>query len=449
MFHELPKSASKLNEDLLALIDRSERFLKDCDGRAAAGEVKSVLSRMLVSRRDWARQEIQALKLSAEETLKQFAAYDSRCLELAESASRECREGSLPWMVALRMLMETHYNTGQYAKIQPIGRRLLEVGDLPYLIREGAIASLAYGLLGERKYDECVQLMHEVISKYGEGPDYVTYNNRLFDAQTGAGDLEGLEELMHLVRTEYPARIEKMPEGQLKTQYEQWYWCQALFWLGFAHMAQGDVASAAEHFEKNCAEIESLAAKAAAEGKSMDPVCPIICNFRSKHLLTYLKDHHGKPMPEKFFDELIWVTEEKLAADAVQGKVLAVAIRRPGDARSSTFLQEIDLLVREKAEAGLVGMTLGFLTGRPSPEQDARLSERWLQDLTKLGVALPAAFDSDREGQKNVRGIFGTVGTASFALIDRKGRLAWWLADPRDVDRRIAVRVIERLLEEE
>lgn len=448
MFHELPKPVGELNQDLLALIGLSERFLRDCGETAAAAEVKSVLARVLVARRDWVRQEIEAMKLPDAEAKGKLAAYDRRCVELAESASRGCRRGSFPWMVAQRMLMETYYNTGQYAKIQPIGRALLDLGDIPYLVREGAIASMAYGLLAERRYEENVALMHEVIAKHGDTDDYATYNIRLFEALTGMGDLEGIEELMHLIRTEYPGRIEKAPQGQLQTQYRQWYWCQSLFWLGFARMALGDSASAAAHFERNIAEIDDLEAKSEAEGTRVDPVCPIYRDFRSQNLLTYLRTHHGKPMPEKFFDEMLWVTDERLTAEAVEGKVLAVAIRRPGDVRSPTFLQEIDVLVREKAEEGLVGMTLSFLTGKPNPEQDARMARRWLEDLSRLGAALPAAIDADREGQKNVRGIFGTVGTASFVVIDRKGRLAWFLADPRDVDRRLAVRVIERILAE-
>jgi hypothetical protein len=73
--------------------------------------------------------------------------------------------------------------------------------------------------------------------------------------------------------------------------------------------------------------------------------------------------------------------------------------------------------------------------------------QKMRDDMKKLNVSLPAGFDPDRK-HKIFSCLRGTVGTASFALIDRQGRLAWWLADPRDLDREILRRVVERLLKE-
>lgn len=57
-------------------------------------------------------------------------------------------------------------------------------------------------------------------------------------------------------------------------------------------------------------------------------------------------------------------------------------------------------------------------------------------------------FDPDRTGHKIFRGLGGTVGTPSFVVLDRQGKIAWFLADPRALHVKLAERVIDRLLKE-
>jgi len=234
----------------------------------------------------------------------------------------------------------------------------------------------------------------------------------------------------------------------LKNQYEQWYNCQALFWIGFVRMAQGDMEEAERVFTKHVAEVDSLEAELLAASTAIDNVCKIFRDFRSRHLIQFIRTLYGKK-PEVDFEDVAWITDQKLTLKESLGKVVVLVFRRPGDRRARTFLQEMDHLVKERGEDGLVGMTMAYFSGRPNPEADAAKMQTWKQDLEELGVTLPAGFDSDRKSQGVMRALYGTVGTASCTVINRKGEVAWWLADSRDLDRKVAVRVIERLLDEE
>jgi hypothetical protein len=194
--------------------------------------------------------------------------------------------------------------------------------------------------------------------------------------------------------------------------------------------------------------VDSREAELAAEGESIDNVCPIIRDFRSKHLVEFIQTVYGKK-PEVDFEDLVWITEEKLTLKESIGKVVVIVFRRPDDVRSATFLQAMDRLVKERREDGLVGLTMGYFSGRPNPETDAAKMDAWQKDLEKLGVTLPAGFDPDRKRQNIMRSLFATVGTASCTVINRKGEVVWWMADCRDLDKKIAARVIDRLLQAE
>ncbi len=69
------------------------------------------------------------------------------------------------------------------------------------------------------------------------------------------------------------------------------------------------------------------------------------------------------------------------------------------------------------------------------------------KDLKALGVSLPAGYDPDRK-HSIYQAVGATVGTPSFVVLNRKGEMAWYLQDPRDLDRKLMRRVIERLLAE-
>ena len=118
-------------------------------------------------------------------------------------------------------------------------------------------------------------------------------------------------------------------------------------------------------------------------------------------------------------------------------------------------------MVKERKADGLRGITLGFLTGQPKPAArevpveggsvlveppDAPALEALRDDLRSLDVSLPAGYDPDRQQHALFKALHAMVGTPTFVVFDKEGRFAWYLADPRDLDRAIARRVLERLL---
>jgi len=279
-------------------------------------------------------------------------------------------------------------------------------------------------------------------------PESPASDIRQFEAMYAAGDLEGIEKLMQWIRDEYPKRIASVKDSLARSQYDQWYH-RALFEIGLARLALCDRDGAEQSFKQYVTEVDNLEAKLEAEGRQIDSVLPVIRDFRARPLLKYIHEFYGK-VPSVDFDlQDMWATGNKVTLKESRGKVVAVVFRRPGDRRSQGFLQAIDKLVKEREKEGLVGLTVGFLSGKRTPEGDAIKIRDHAAELASLDVSLPAGFDPDSEKQSIFRGTFATVGTASFAVFNRKGEHAWFLQDPRDVDSKVAGRVIDRLLKEE
>lgn len=447
VFNELKRSSDEINADMVRVTELSREFLAECSGTAADCEVKAALARMLIGRQRRYQDELEEAKLPKEEVRAKLKTLLAEVEDLARGVSASCEPGSDPWCYARRMLMEALVGLGRYEETRSVGATVREKCRSAD-IRSGVVAAVVQTLMAERKHDEAVDYVERLISEHGDDPTYYLYVIRLFEALYGAGRLEEIEELMHLIRAEYPHRIEEATPGLAKVQYEQWYYCQSVFWLGFVRMALGDMGEAERYFSENVNEIETLTAKLSAEGKKVDSVCPIIADFRSKSLLEFIREYYGRAPPYDL-DELLWATPETFRFRDAIGDVVVIVIRRPGDTRAETFLQEVDRLVRARKAEGLRGLTLGFLVGRSAnPRDDEANLEKMREDLKALGVSLPGGFDPDRQGQKIVRGIFGTVGTASCTVIDRRGELAWFLADARDLDRKILIRVVDRLLGE-
>ncbi|MGQ9592701.1 MAG: hypothetical protein ACUVYA_20685 [Planctomycetota bacterium] len=447
VFSELKRSSDEINADMVRVTELSRAFLAECSGTAADCEVKAALARMLIGRQRRYQDELEQAKLPKEDVRAKVKALMAEVEDLARSVSASCEAGSDPWCYARRMLLEALVSSGRYEEARAAGATVREKCASAE-IRSGVVSAVVQTLMAERKHDEAVDYLERLIAEHGDDPSYYVYVIRLFEALYGAGRLEDIEELMHLIRAEYPHRIEEAGPGLAKVQYEQWYHCQSVFWLGFVRMALGDMGEAERYFSENVNEIETLTAKLSAEGKKIDSVCPIIADFRSKSLLGFIREYYGRP-PAYDLDELLWATSETFRFRDAVGDVVVIVTRRPGDTRAETFLQEVDRLVRARKAEGLRGLTLGFLVGRSAnPRDDEANLEKMREDLKALGVSLPGGFDPDRQDQKIVRGIFGTVGTASCTVIDRRGELAWSLADARDLDRKILLRVVDRLLRE-
>ena len=497
VFRDLQKTLEETNADVKSTIELSRKFLADCPDTPATCSVSAILARHLMVRNARYREELEnerrkellGLGLSSEQITEAWPdiktgidaimeGYLTEIENLCRSVVTECPMGSSnrpsnARHVALRVLMDIHNKRYDYAMVRRIGKQILQ--EHPRIEAVSAIhTTIAESYLHEERFEEAAAYLSEVVAERNADPEYVIYNNHYFDALNGMGAIDEMEELAHLMRAEYPTRMSGISSNFLMGQYETWYY-NSLFWIGFTRFAQGDPAGALKAFEESAKEVDALASKLEAEGKSLGKVIEIYRVLRTEDMLQYLKTEHGK-VPAVDFDlsrksvsavpvtaapppsdstaggdtgTELWATKEKVTLEQSRGKVVLVVFRRTRDARSSRFLQKMDELVKERAKDGLVGITLGFLVGNGSAADDALALDDMRKELEELGVThMAAGYDPDRQRQTLFRKLHATVGTASFLVFNKKGEHAWYLADPRSMDSTLAKRVIERLLEE-
>jgi len=497
VFRDLQKTLEETNADVKSTIELSRKFLADCPDTPATCSVNAILARHLMVRNARYREELEnerrkellGLGLSSEQITEAWPdiktgidaimeGYLTEIENLCRSVVTECPMGSSnrpsnARHVALRVLMDIHNKRYDYAMVRRIGKQILQ--EHPRIEAVSAIhTTIAESYLHEERFEEAAAYLSEVVAERNADPEYVIYNNHYFDALNGMGAIDEMEELAHLMRAEYPTRMSGISSNFLMGQYETWYY-NSLFWIGFTRFAQGDPAGALKAFEESAKEVDALASKLEAEGKSLGKVIEIYRVLRTEDMLQYLKTEHGK-VPAVDFDlsrksvsavpvtaapppsdstaggdtgTELWATKEKVTLEESRGKVVLVVFRRTRDARSSRFLQKMDELVKERAKDGLVGITLGFLVGNGSAADDALALDDMRKELEELGVThMAAGYDPDRQRQTLFRKLHATVGTASFLVFNKKGEHAWYLADPRSMDSTLAKRVIERLLEE-
>jgi tetratricopeptide (TPR) repeat protein len=470
------RSQEQLNNDAREGIALARRFLAECPGTEPTAEVRALLARLLLARGGRHREEEAAARqkklkdsgLSPEEIEEawkaekekldgEMAAYheEARILARLAAGSREDRKARL---TGLFVLMKLADQQGRFEDARRLARELF-AEDPDHPNASSIHISTASGYLSERRYKEAAEHLRGVIEKREADPEYVVYNDLLFNALTGLGDLEGMEDLAHRIRAEYPDRMQGQAIEYYRGLYEQWYY-NALFWIGFVRMALGDVDGAKAAFRESIAEVEALEARLKPEGKVLNNVIKIYLDNRTRDLLQYLEDLHGKPpatMDEKGVARPLdfdlgpyWATEEKLTLEGSRGKVVAAVCQTQGwhEGRSPPFLQAIDRLVKERSADGLRGVWLSFLTGRKGPEEDARALAALRDERKTLGVSLPAGYDPDRVSQQLFRSLHATVGTSTFFVFDRNGCYAWYMSDPLGRDVQIARRVIARILAE-
>jgi len=451
IFQNLKRPVKEIYDDILACAELCRKFLAECPGIEAACEVKATLVRMELAGLSHKQMEIDRSRqeLTAEARAQLFREHVEGLLRQAKEAAADCPAGSKPRSTAKRCIFDLYARLGEHEKATAAAEDLLK--EFPdYELRSSVQTSVATSLMTLRRYREAADYLRKVIKEHSAEPALVLFQDKLLDALLGVGDLEGVEELIHLIRAEYPERMQQIKEDHyLYNQYEQWM-CMSLFWLGFVRMALGDNDGALETFKQHIAEYEDRVRKLQEKGKNVgsNDICTITVEYRSRDMIEVLENFYPITPTRCFELEDMWATEERLEWSKLRGKVIGAMFRQPGDMRAASFLQELDTLVKERRKDGLVGITLTHTAGRRDPVADGSLRERIRQDLKSLGVTLPAGADPDHEGQKLFREVHATVGTASFVLFGRDGKMIWFLADPRDIDRGVLRRVIDRVLAE-
>lgn len=437
----------EIHKNILAAIDACRRYIAEYVGTEPWCEVKGVLARMELARVPLLVETLQKQGVSKEEAESKYEEHLKDVIKLAEAAAAECPPASRGRGDALHALVYFCERVDDSEKLRDTAALLLkeypEVEARPYV-------HLAVGrsYLYTQRYAEAQKYLEEVIAAHSDDPEYVLYNEMLHDALTATGDLASLEDLAELRLAEYPTRIPDLPEDHyLRGQYEQQL-CIAPFWRGFVRMARGDNAGAREAFQDHVRQSVLRHEEFASHGHAVkQDLCYITVEHRTKRLLDFLDNYLGKvPRIDLSLGDL-WATPRQLTLRESRGKVVALVFRMPGNVRAEKFLQHIDGLAK-KHKDDLVAVTLGYRAGKPNSTEDRVLLQKMRDDLKRLQVDMPAGFDPDRQNQSIFVELHAIVGTPSFVLINRKGELAWFLADPRELDRAIATQAIERLLAE-
>jgi tetratricopeptide (TPR) repeat protein len=472
-YHVNKRSAADIHADIVTCAGLCESFLSKCPQSALVCEVTATLARVLFGGQEWHKSEIEreyGEKLSGPSTAsaawKKWNAYKNRVLALAEEVISGCTPpGSRARRTALWVTFESRVAAGLYAKAREAGKTLID--ELPFAtdsgqevedIKSGVHMSMAYTFQYEGNYEAVVEYLRAVIDKHHTDPEYGLYNDILLQGLTGTGDLEGMRELQYQVRAEYPERLPGLPEGYLIRQYEHALYITQ-FWLGFVSMVLGEMDDAAELFQSNILEINEFHERRKAEGQLPLTYLEVYRDQRSGTLLRFIRELYGRvpeitqedgtrgPLDFDLGD--LWATEKRLSLKESRGKVVAVLFRRPTNASAASFIQQLDPFIGERAKDGLAAITLGFVRRKPHAGQDSARCKRMRDELATLKVKnFVGGFDPDRTGHKIFRGLGGTVGTPSFVVLDRQGKIAWFLADPRALHVKLAERVIDRLLKE-
>ena len=443
-FDFIVRPVEETYKDILACSDLCRSFLEVCQGHAEEFDVSRTLARLLLTGIDFYRGELKKSGLEPQEIGGKVAARVAEIRSLSETAMAAFEPRSLKRAKAIRVLMDLHTRTGPAERVDELVRTFLE--EQPTYSKKGDLFfKVAQTYLGGGRYQEAVDYLDKVIRDTETKSDYVFFNIKLFDALVGIADLQRMEELMHVIRGEYPGLLPEL-SGRGRHQAIQWL-DVATFWLGFTSYAAGDIDEARDYFLGSREYLEKQVKELAASGKS-NPVLDVYLEHRTSRHLRFLDSVQGR-VPEVDFDlGAMWATDKKLTLKESRGKVVVVVFREPGTRKAVSFLQEIDSLVKEREKDGLVGATLSFLLQKEQLGNEAVL-KAMRDDLKKLGVTLPAGFDPDHKAQEILRTLHATVGpTATCIVFNRRGEPVWHLTDPQNMHRQLARRVIDRVLKE-
>jgi tetratricopeptide (TPR) repeat protein len=320
----------------------------------------------------------------------------------------------------------------QYAR-----QLLREYPDAPH--RPKYLVDVAKAFFMRGRYQECADHMRDVVERYKDDPQYVGYNETLFYALNGIGDLEGMEQLVRKMQEEYPERIQTETNTYYRGLYEQWYDVSD-FWIGYVRFAAyGKLLTCKEYLEQKTEELKQ-------QGKALPKVQEIFLEFRVKDILLFLETYQGKPPASDFSSGIRWATEKKLTIPEAKGKVLGVLFRNPRDLSARTFLEHLSGLGR--ALDGVSVMTLGYFPNKIREGAAQQRVQGMLKEHEELGLDMPGGFDASPH-QRVFRSIHANVGTPSFIAFDRDGKFAWYLMNPKDMDCKMMERVLRRLARSE
>jgi len=425
---------------------RLEAFVADCKGAPGLHEAQFMLAKLLLSlhRVVWTDYVNDITKQGKDTAAivnqrdRWSAQYFGRILELAAAALEKVGKGTPLRAECLDVLGDAHFQNKEHAKAYERYQQLrAEFPDY----QGGCALALAEGnaLTELGRFSDALGVVRKAMADCPNDSNFPYYLDYLWKINERAGDLSAMEKAVLEMRAVIPERAKRVGIAKLEREAYERTLAYSGFRLGYSRFALGDHTGAAEAFLRHVEAMNQLEEDLRKQGSGLPQDYAVYRN-RSQDNLKVLNEKAGKPADLDKLSEAIWVGGRKPALQG--GKPLAIVFRNYGDDRSAPFLKALDRHAR--AEPGAYELlAIAFLKAGDDPlGQEAGA----FQEAAALGIDGPLGLDPD-VAEKSLFGAFGaTVGSATFIIVNRAGVYAWFQQDPREIDERFSIAILERIL---
>jgi beta-lactamase regulating signal transducer with metallopeptidase domain/tetratricopeptide (TPR) repeat protein len=454
----IPTNFSGLGRDRLEAVaaevykcrDGLQSFLANCKGRGAC-DAPFMLARLQTSlsarqRVEWAQKQA----LPGEEVNRRMTAYHRLNVALCERALACAGDGKDQAEFRCQvydLLGDIHF---QLLDFEPaLKNYLAAIEGCPKFPNIGnTLVGAGRSYFELRRTEEGVKFIDKAIKDYYKDRSLPIFYEVKWNLVETAGDIEGMIAWCKDVQKVFPLRMLRegldRPENRAEYDGYQRYLGFSGFRLGYAYFAKGDLSNADENFQKHIDYLNELEAKLGKESKALPQELQIY-RQRSADNLEVLRTRIGEPPSIDLDFGDMWITAKRGRIADGKGKAVAVLFRGEGDTRSSGFLKNLDRHLSKNAENKTLSVA-HFMKGSRDPMGQL---EKVADEMAQLGIENAAVgMEPDAENHSIFRGLGAMVGSATFEIFDRQGRLAWWMQDPREMDSQLIIKIWERLSKE-
>jgi len=390
-----------------ALYLLSERYRVDIINKLRNEGAKDLVEAMQQAMKSYYSQ-VEGPAEAAFEALPTEHPFRSRALQLVGQASYDARDLDTA-MRAYQTFIEL------YPKYPEIDRIFL---------------ALARVYLDLENFDVGIAVAERVQKEFYEQDSYPLAGELLWKLYHSKGDLEGMWRYVNMVDMVYPLKVGNRNLSQQSRDRIDLSLDFNGFRKGYTLFACGDFAAAIDAFKAHTSKMDAKS--------DLNPAAKVYRD-RSAEVMKFVVNLAGKPAPKDL--QLEWATDRKLSLADAKGKVLALLFRGVGDARSATLVKPLWEYVSKHSTT-----EMAVVCYLKHGENVVQQMEALRAELTQLGYDGPAGYDPDLPDKKLFRAFQGNVGSATLFLLDREGKLFWFMQDPRNVDAKFIVSLMERRL---
>jgi tetratricopeptide (TPR) repeat protein len=424
---------------------RLEQFLESCSGSLKGNEdVYPMLTRMVVALSAQERQGMRNAKVERSILVARMREYYKRMIVLSEQfRSIAPKDHPLQGHV-WRQTGDGHYYRQEFNEAIEIYKKVLDQYPT-YEERGPVILGLLRCYVNAQNATEGRVFARKVIKEEYRRSDLPHYYELLWKLHTIAGDLEAMLALTEEVERIFPIRMIRKGAKPREVESYRRYLGYNGFRRGYCHFALGNPGLALDGFTKHIEEMDALRETLDKKGNSVPPELDVYSK-RSSGNIRFLQNRHGH-MPKTGLENIVWATGEPVSyEDAKQGP-LAIVFRNIGETRSAKFLKELDVHAGKNPD--LFKLVVLSFTRRSGANADAQAAaEEALVDAVELGLRhTSVGIDPDaRTENPNVfEACQALIGSATFVILDREGRMRWWQQDPRDIDVEFSTAILGRI----